>query len=123
MATFEQALDKAFEVTWRLGEDVDVVTKVKGHSADHMDELMIEGTHQTFIGAVNVLGSLLLLAGRIDTFEMVEPVEPNGDPGRVTAGWVEGSSLASKALGDWGLANGKISQADYDTTYGRGASA
>lgn len=122
MATFEQALDKAFEVTWRLGEDVDVVTKAKGHSINHMDELIVEGTHQTFIGAVSVLGSLLLLAGRIGTFRIGDPAKPNGDPGGVTAGWVEGSSQVSKALGDWGLANGRISQAEYDATYGRGVS-
>lgn len=114
VATFEQALEKAFEVAWRHSEDLDTVVKAKGNSTDHMDELLTEGARQTYIGAVDVLGSLLLLAGRIGTFEMSPPVKANGEPGKEATGWIEGSSLTSVALVNWALTNGRIPQDKYD---------
>ena len=56
---------------------------------------------------MDVLGSLLLLGGRIPAFE------PSiKDEGR-SEGWIEGSTATAASLMGWARRNGKVSETEY----------
>ncbi len=114
MATFEQALDKAFEVAWLRGQDADLIREGKGvQPQDPMDQLIVEGIEQTFTGALDVLGSLLHLAGRIKSFEIASRVGEGGELKGTTTEWVDGSTAALRALTEWAYETGRMGEAEY----------
>lgn len=114
MATFEQALDKAFEMVWLRGQDADLIREKRGtEPPDIMDQLLVEGTEQAFLGAIDVLGSLLHLAGRIESFETAPRVGEDGEMKAPTEAWVVGSTAALGALTEWAHGNGRMSDAEY----------
>jgi len=116
MATFEQALDKAFEIAWQRSLEVDRIRETKGASPDDItDALLVEGTEQTFIGTLDVLGSLLLLAGRIDAFEISPGVDGDGTLAGPAEGWIDGSSAVLGVLMKWAHDGGKVDDAEYKT--------
>lgn len=123
VATFEQGLDVAFEVAWKRSLDVDKVHEAKSGSDKVEDKILIEGVVQTFIGAVEVLGSLLLLAGRVDTFGLTGSLDEEGNPGMATGGWIEGSSDVLSAMMTWARDHGHLEEAQYlawKSLYGTG---
>lgn len=106
MATFEQALDKAFEVTWQHSLDLDATrAEAKEVTEEHVGDLMIAGAEQAFIGSVDVLGSLLRLAARIPVFALSSSDE-QGD-------WADGSSATLVALMEWAREKGRVDDAEY----------
>lgn len=114
MATFEQALDKAFEVAWLRGQDADLIREKKGvQPQDPMDQLIVEGIEQTFTGALDVLGSLLRLAGRIKSFETTPRVGEDGELKGTTTEWVDGSTAALAALTEWAHDTGRMTDVEY----------
>lgn len=118
MATFEQALDKTFEVTWKLGKDVDRVHEKYGRvPTDEGHTLLVESVESAFHGAVNVLGSLLHLSGKIEIFEMSGGIAVDGTLRGDSVEWADGSSATLRALMDWGLSNQKVTHAEYTAWY------
>lgn len=105
MATFEQALDAAFEITFRHGQEVDATRANLEDADEHMRDLLLASTEQTFIGSLDVLGTLLRMAGRIPVFEI--SLHDSTD------GWMDGSSAALRAMMTWARDNGKITEAEY----------
>lgn len=125
MATFEQGLDVAFEVAWKRSLDVDKTREAKSGSDKIEDKILIEGVVQTFIGAVEVLGFLLLLAGRVDTFGLSGgSLDEEGNPSMATEGWIEGSPDVLSAMMGWAREKGHLEEAEYlawKALYGTGA--
>jgi hypothetical protein len=114
MATFEQALSKAFEVAWLRGQDADLIREKKGvQPQDPMDQLIVEGIEQAFTGALDVLGSLLYLAGRIKSFEVASRIDDDGELKGTTTEWVDGSTAALGALTEWAHDTGRMTDVEY----------
>jgi hypothetical protein len=114
MATFEQALDAAFEVAWVRGQDVDRVRAKFGANPEKSDdELLVEGVNQTFIGAVNTLAALLHLAGRIGSFETTPWISEDGEALGDSPTWADGSSATVNLLVEWAHDNGRMDDAEY----------
>lgn len=108
MTTFEQALDRAFETAWKHSMKVHEIRDETGSSPeDHLEQLRLACAEEAFVGAVDVLGQLLLLDGRIAAFEA------SVDSGGHTQRWIEGSSATAALLMDWAHVSGHVSDVDY----------
>lgn len=106
MATFEQALDKAFEITFKHGQEVDEAkADTFGMEDEHMRDLLLASAEQTFIGSLDILGSLLHLAGRIPVFADSSSDRP-GD-------WADGSRDTLLLMMEWAHKNEKIDKAEF----------
>lgn len=107
MTTFEQALDKAFEVTWQHSLEIEEARAEAAEIEDeHTRDLMTASAEQTFIGSVDILGSLLHLAGRVPAFALSTIEDRQGD-------WADGSSATLVALMEWAHKEGKVDDVEY----------
>lgn len=106
MATFEQALDTAFEITFLHGQEVDAArTSTALMEDEQMADLLMASAEQTFIGSLDILGTMLHMAGRIQVFAHSSSHRP-GD-------WADGSRDALLAMMEWARENKKITEAEY----------
>lgn len=114
MATFEQALDKAFEVAWLRGQDADLIhAKKDSGPEDVLDQIIVAGIEQAFIGALDVLGSLLALSGRIKSFEVAPRVTSDGELVDAAEEWADDSTTVLRALTEWAYETGRMGEAEY----------
>jgi hypothetical protein len=104
MATFEQALDKAFEVTWQHSVAVEGARANPDIPDPQVHEAMVLSAEASFIGAVDILGSLLHLSGRLPSFELSTD---EGDQ------WMKDSTQALAQMMEWAHENGRITEAEY----------
>lgn len=108
MATFEQGLDKAFEIAWRHSQRSEAIREEVGSDPESIiDQLRVASSHEAFIGALDVLGSLLLLAGKIPVFT------PSTEDEGQTQGWIDGSAATANSLMGWARRNDKVTEAEY----------
>lgn len=106
MNTFDDALAKAFEITFKHGQEVDEAKlNTLGMEDEHMRDLLLASAEQTFIGSLDILGSLLYLAGRI-------PVFADSSSDRL-GDWADGSGSAMLLMMEWAHKNKKIEDAEF----------
>lgn len=104
MATFEQALDKAFEVAWSHSVAVEGARANPDIPDPQEQEAMVLAAEASFIGAVDVLGSLLRLTGRLPSFGL------STDEGNA---WMEDSAQALAQMMEWAHETGRVTEAEY----------
>lgn len=104
MATFEQALDKAFEVAWEHSVAVEGARANPDIPDPQAHDAMVLSAEASFIGAVDTLGSLLHLAGRLPSYELSTQ---EGDE------WMKDSTQALAEMMEWAHENGRITEAEY----------
>lgn len=104
MATFAQALDKAFEVAWEHSVAVEGARANPDILDPQVHEAMVLAAEASFVGAVDVLGSLLHLNGRLPSYELSTQ---EGD------GWMKDSTQALVQMMEWAHENGRITEAEY----------
>lgn len=106
MATFEQGLDKAFEITFIHGQEAEEARTCTALMEDErMADLLRVSAEQTFIGSLDILGAMLYAAGRIPVFAHSSEDRPDE--------WANGSRGALLAMMQWASENKKITEAEY----------
>jgi hypothetical protein len=101
MATFQQALDAAFETAWRLGKIAEEAVGARTRGEVEME--VVDFTSTRYVGAIEVLGNILHIAGQVR-----EPMTPSTDA--INAFQID----AALALYRWALGTGRTTQAEFN---------
>lgn len=104
MTKFEQAIDKAFEVAWEHSVAVEGARADPDAIDPQTHEAMSLSAEASFIGAVDVLGSLLHLDGRLPSYEL-----STGEGEE----WMKDSIQALALMMEWARESNRITEAEY----------